>query len=104
MYSSFNHNNVIGVVKAMADLLHPEYIIKVNGRDNGDPQLWSRDPAFVRIDKFDPDRTVITFYLGLLLSDYLNKELDLLDQVEKALNEVYPTAYVRRWCIEEKET
>lgn len=104
MYSSFNHYNVIGVVKAMADLLHPKYIININGQDNGDPQLWSRDPALVRIDKFDPDRTVITFSLGLLLSDYLNKELDLLNQVEKALNKFYPTAYVRRWCIEEKDT
>lgn len=94
----------LGVVTVKSDMLLSKYIIKINGRDNGDPFLFSKDPATVRIDRFDPDLSVIVFHLDMTLTDYFQKELDFLNRIEKALSKFYPNAYVRKWCIQEKDT
>lgn len=101
--SSLFHFSV-GVVTVKSDMMLSKYIININGRDNGDPFLFSKNPATIRIDRFDPDLSIIVFHLDMTLTDYFQKELDFLSRVEKVLSMFYPNAYVRRWCIDEIDT
>lgn len=101
--SSLSHFSV-GVVTVKSDMILSKYIININGRDNGDPFLFSKSPATIRIDRFDPDLSIIVFHLDMTLTDYFQKELGFLSRVEKVLSMFYPNAYVRRWCIEEIDT
>ncbi|XP_061179410.1 protocadherin Fat 1-like [Saccostrea echinata] len=92
----------LGVVNRKADLVQSKYIIHVMAHDNGDPVLMSSEQATIRVDRFDPDDVVVTFYFDLAFSSFLQKETNFLLQLEESLRFKYPTAYVRRWCIEEK--
>ncbi|XP_062605791.1 protocadherin Fat 4-like, partial [Saccostrea cucullata] len=92
----------LGVVNRKAELTQSKYIIHVLAHDNGNPVLMSSEKATIRIDRFDPDEVVVTFYFEMTFSSYLQKETNFLLQLEEALHLRYSTAYIKRWCIEDK--
>ncbi|XP_062602216.1 protocadherin Fat 4-like [Saccostrea cucullata] len=91
-----------GIIKANAELQKAKYTIEIISSDKGDPQLKSLKNAIVRIDRFDPEDTVISFYLDLTLVSYLSVEEELLNHIKEVLRASFPTAYVRKWCVEDK--
>jgi hypothetical protein len=81
-----------------------QYVILVRAHDLGTPNLRSSSNAKIRIDSFNASETIISFSLAMQLSTYLRKEAEFLALVKATIEEFYATAYVRRWCIEDKTT
>lgn len=79
-------------------------VIFVRAHDLGTPNLMSSSSAKIRIDSFNASETIISFSLAMKLSTYLRKEAEFLALVKTTIEEFYATAYVRRWCIEDKTT
>ncbi|XP_062596826.1 protocadherin Fat 4-like [Saccostrea cucullata] len=79
-------------------------VILVRAYDLGTPKLTSSLSAKIRIDSFNASETIISFSLSMGLSTYLRKESEFLSLVKATIGEFYATAYVRRWCIEDKST
>ncbi|XP_061195482.1 cadherin-related tumor suppressor-like [Saccostrea echinata] len=95
----------LGKVKANGKLVDSKYVFKIMAHDNGNPFLTSSDPALVRVDRFDPNKVVITFHLGMTLASFYQMETNFLQQLEEALLVKYVTPYVKRWCVlENKES
>ena len=90
-----------GDVTAISYLVQSKYVTSVTARDNGNPSLSSKQNAQIRIDRFEPDRVILTFHLNMQMTSYLSIESLLLNHIEESLSLQYPNVYVRRWCIEE---
>ena len=91
----------LGVVRARHDLNSSQYVIKVNAQDNGKPRLTSLS-ATIRIDTFRTVDQVVSFTLARTKNQFEQfMEADFLSEVTSTLRTVYPTAYIRRWCIHE---
>ncbi|XP_061195516.1 protocadherin Fat 4-like, partial [Saccostrea echinata] len=102
--SPFTVNTDTGEVRARYDLNSSQYIVRVNAQDNGKPRLTSSVSATVRIDTFQPEVNVVSFTLSLNKDQYLKQETDFLLEVTLSINSIYPTPYVRRWCLYDMET
>lgn len=79
-------------------------VILVRAHDLGTPSLMTSLSAKIRIDSFNASETILLFTLAMKLSTYLRKEGELLALIKATLEEFYASAYVRRWCIEDKTT
>ncbi|XP_061179423.1 protocadherin Fat 4-like [Saccostrea echinata] len=90
-----------GNVKANAELKEAKYIIEIMSSDKGDPEMKSLKNAIIRIDTFKAENIVITFYLDMTLVSYLSVEEELINHIQEVLRASFPTAYVKRWCVED---
>uniref|UniRef100_K1Q2F1 Protocadherin Fat 4 n=1 Tax=Magallana gigas TaxID=29159 RepID=K1Q2F1_MAGGI len=75
-----------GNVKSENQLTESKYVLQIESFDGGEPPLTSLKDALVRIDTFESEMVVITFYLQLTLVTYLameNEFIDHLQEVEK---------------------
>ncbi|XP_061178908.1 protocadherin Fat 4-like [Saccostrea echinata] len=93
-----------GQIRTNLNVNESQNVILVRANDLGTPKLTSSLSAKIRIDSFNASETIISFSLSMGLSTYLRKESEFLSLVKKTIGEFYATAYVRRWCIEDKST
>lgn len=91
-----------GNVKSENQLTESKYVLQIESFDGGEPPLNSLKDALVRIDTFESEMVVITFYLQLTLVTYLAMENEFIDHLQEVFREDFPTSYVRRWCITDK--
>lgn len=93
-----------GQIRTNMNVNESRYVILVRAHDLGNPSLMTSLSAKIRIDSFNASETILLFTLAMKLSTYLRKEGEFLALVKATIEEFYASAYVRRWCIEDKTT
>ena len=68
-------------------------------RDSGSPQQTSDTGATVRVDTYDPEATVLNYYLGITRTSYMALEAEFLAQLTTLYHVTYPTSEAKRWCV-----
>jgi hypothetical protein len=93
----------LGAMRVIYDLNDSQYVINVQVKDNGEPRLTSSVSAQVRVDTFQADVHVFSLTLSLSRENYLRQEAEILSEIKAAISIKYPTAYVRRWCLHDRD-
>ena len=93
-----------GQIKTNLNVNESINVILVRAHDLGTPRLMTSLSAKIRIDSFNASETILLFSLSMNLPTYLKREAEFLTLVKDTIAEFYATAYVRRWCIEDKTT
>ncbi|XP_022296513.2 protocadherin Fat 1-like isoform X2 [Crassostrea virginica] len=95
---------ISGQIKTNLNVNESINVILVRAHDLGTPRLMTSLSAKIRIDSFNASETILLFSLSMNLPTYLKREAEFLSLVKETIAEFYATAYVRRWCIEDKTT
>ncbi|KAH9503770.1 hypothetical protein Btru_066586 [Bulinus truncatus] len=97
----FTVDSVTGDIKMNSEAeANKKYTIVVRVDDLGVPRLSST--ATVRIDTFNPAETILSFYLSISKADFLSKQQTFITNLQNKLQQKYPPAVLKLWCISER--
>lgn len=98
-YSDFDCSTTGDITLLATANRNTKYILYAEAKDLGTPPLTSNGVT-IRIDTFTPNDHVISFNLGIDETTYKANEQIFLQQLTTVYQLTYPTATVKRWCLE----
>ncbi|KAL3852704.1 hypothetical protein ACJMK2_016322, partial [Sinanodonta woodiana] len=98
----FNLDSVTGEIKLTGiPRIGNVYIFVVGARDRGIPSLDAIIPAYVKLQTFDPNIAVISFYMEISKTYFESIQSQFLSQLTLVFRTQYLTAVAKKWCVQE---